>query len=57
VESAYRREANVRIAILEQERAFAFRRSNLSRAIPEAVLWRPGDSVDEPAKVAEEIAV
>lgn len=56
-ESAYRHEASARIAILEQERAFAFRRSNLTQAIAEAVLWRPGDSVDEPAKVAEEIAV
>jgi len=43
-----RREANARIAILEQERAFAFRRSNLTRAIAEAVLWRPGKLTNRP---------
>ena len=36
-EKAYRREAAARISILEQERAFAFRRVNLMRSIAEAV--------------------
>jgi hypothetical protein len=36
-EQAYRREAAARIAILERERAFAFRRVNLMKSITEAV--------------------
>jgi hypothetical protein len=46
-ESNYRREAAVRIAELEQERAFAFRRSNLMQAIADTVA----------SEEAEEIAV
>jgi hypothetical protein len=36
-EGSFRREAALRIATLEQERAFAFRRLNLMQAIAEAV--------------------
>jgi hypothetical protein len=36
-EGSFRREAAVRIAALEQERAFAFRRLNLMQAIAEAM--------------------
>jgi hypothetical protein len=46
-EQAYRREVAARIAILEQERAFAFRRVNLMKSITETVT----------AAESEEIAV
>jgi hypothetical protein len=46
-EQAYRRESAAQIAILEQERAFAFRRVNLMKSITEAVT----------AAESEEIAV
>ncbi|MGZ8323738.1 MAG: hypothetical protein ACXWVC_11810, partial [Rhodoplanes sp.] len=36
-EAAFRRNAAARIAALEQERAFAFRRVNFMRAVAEAV--------------------
>ncbi|QEX21561.1 hypothetical protein FRZ61_14900 [Hypericibacter adhaerens] len=44
-ESRYRREAAQRIQQLEQERAFAFRRLNLMRAIAEAVAGAEGEEI------------
>jgi len=51
-EVAFRREVATRIAELEQQRAFAFRRLNLMTAIAEAV----GPAEDEPAAVAYALA-
>ena len=51
-EVAFRREVATRIAGLEQQRAFAFRRLNLMTAIAEAV----GPAEDEPAAVAYALA-
>ncbi|MGZ8373117.1 MAG: hypothetical protein ACXW3G_10415 [Rhodoplanes sp.] len=47
-EAAFRRNAAARIAALEQERAFAFRRVNFMRAVAEAV----ASAEDEDAAVA-----
>ncbi|KXF75597.1 hypothetical protein ATN84_16520 [Paramesorhizobium deserti] len=57
VEAAYRREAAARIALLEQERAFAFRRMNLMQLIAETVRPRQTDGVDTVDGSGEEIAV
>jgi len=46
--AAFRREVSVRIADLEQRRAFAFRRLNLMQAVTEAV----GPAEDEPTAMA-----
>jgi hypothetical protein len=53
-ESVYRREAGARIACLERERAFAFRRANLMRAIGEAARGSLEDPLGEPGQAAEE---
>jgi hypothetical protein len=47
-EAMFRREVAARMADLEQLRAFAFRRLNLTQAIAEAV----GPAADEPAALA-----
>ena len=52
-EATYRREAAARIAVLERERAFAFRRMNLMQTIAEAVKPRSDDGPEG----GEEIAV
>jgi hypothetical protein len=57
VEAEYRQEASVRIATLERERAFAFRRMNLMRSIAEAAMPQVEDSSDAPERSGEEIAV
>jgi hypothetical protein len=44
-EGSFRREAAKQIATLEQERAFAFRRLNLMRAIAEAVVSAESEEV------------
>ena len=51
-EAAFRREVAAKIAGLEQQRAFAFRRLNLMKAIAEAV----GPTEDEPTAVAYALA-
>jgi hypothetical protein len=51
-EAAFRREVATRIADLEQQRAFAFRRLNLMQAIAEAV----GPAEDEPTAMAYALA-
>ena len=56
-EAAYRREAAARIAILERERAFAFRRMNLMRSVAEAARPQVDDSSDLAEQSGEEIAV
>jgi hypothetical protein len=56
-ESAYRREAGARIAFLERDHAFAFRRASLMRAIGEAARGSPEDSLGEPGEVREEMAI
>ena len=57
VEVAYRREAGTRIAALERERAFAFRRMNLMREVAEAAKPRVDDNSDLAEQTGEEIAV
>jgi hypothetical protein len=57
VEVAYRREAATRIATLERERAFAFRRMNLMRSVAEAAMPQVDDSRDPAGQSGEEIAV
>jgi hypothetical protein len=57
VEAEYRQEASVRIAALERERAFAFRRMNLLRSIAEAAMPQVDDSNDAAERSGEEIAV
>ena len=57
VEVAYRREAATRIATLERERAFAFRRMNLMRAVADAAKPQMDDSSDLAEQTGEEIAV
>ncbi len=52
-EAAFRREVAARIARLEQERAFAFRRLNLMKAVAEAA----GPAEDEQTAVAYVLAV
>jgi hypothetical protein len=52
-EGQIRREAAQRIAVLEQERAFAFRRLNLMRAVADAV----AESESEEIAVANALAV
>ncbi len=47
-EAAFRREVAARVAELERERAFAFRRLNLMKAVAEAI----GPAEDEPTAVA-----
>lgn len=44
-EGQFRREAAQRIATLEQERAFAFRRLNLMRAVADAVAEAEGEEI------------
>jgi hypothetical protein len=44
-EQAYRREAAARLASLEQERAFAFRRVNLMKSITEAVTGAESEEI------------
>jgi hypothetical protein len=56
-EAAYRREAAARIAILERERAFAFRRMNLMRSIAETVTAKADDNGGSVERSGEEIAV
>ena len=51
-EAAFRREIAAKIAGLEQQRAFAFRRLNLMQAIAEAV----GPAEDEPTAMAYALA-
>ncbi len=51
-EAVFRREVAARIAALEQQRAFAFRRLNLMQAIAEAV----GPAADEPTAIAYALA-
>lgn len=54
-ETAYRREAQARIAVLEEKRAFAYRRANLMRALCDAVRPPAQEALDEPvADVADE---
>lgn len=57
VETAYRREAATRIAALERERAFAFRRMNLMRSVAEAAKPQMEDDSDPAERSGEEIAV
>lgn len=57
VEFAYRREAATRIATLERERAFAFRRMNLMRSVAEAAKPQVEDNSDLAGQRGEEIAV
>ncbi len=57
MEAAYRLEAAARIATLERERAFAFRRMNLMRAIAEVAMPQADDSSDPDERSGEEIAV
>lgn len=52
-EQHYRQEAAKRIAVLEQRRAFAFRRLNLMRAVADAV----SEAEDEEIAVANGVAV
>ena len=56
-ETAYRREAATRIAVLERERAFAFRRMNLMRSVAEAAKPQMEDDSDPAERSGEEIAV
>jgi len=56
-ETAYRREAATHIATLERERAFAFRRMNLMRALAGAAMPQMEDDDDPAERSAEEIAV
>jgi hypothetical protein len=56
-ELAYRREAATRIAMLERERAFAFRRMNLMRSVAEAAEPQADDNSDLAEQSGEEIAV
>jgi hypothetical protein len=56
-ESVYRQEATARIAILERERAFAFRRMNLMRSIAESVSGKVEDNNGAEERTGEEIAV
>ncbi|UXN57162.1 hypothetical protein [Phyllobacterium zundukense] len=56
-ETAYRREVVIRIAALERERAFAFRRMNLMRSVAEAAKPQMGDDSDPAERSGEEIAV
>lgn len=59
VETLYRHEAAVRIASLDQERAFAFRRLNLMRTLAAAMQPQAGDGEwqhDEEIAVARAIA-
>jgi hypothetical protein len=44
-EGSYRREVAQRISLLERERAFAFRRLNLMRAIADAVAGAAGEEI------------
>jgi hypothetical protein len=44
-EGSFRREAAIRIAALEQERAFAFRRLNLMQAIAEAMVSAESEEI------------
>jgi hypothetical protein len=52
-EQQHRQEAAKRIAVLEQQRAFAFRRLNLMRAVADAV----AEAEDEEVAVANGLAV
>lgn len=56
-ETLYRREAAARIGLLEQERAFAYRRLNLLRAIVEATASHVGADPNQIVSNDEEIAV
>ena len=56
-ETAYRREAATRIAALDRERAFAFRRMNLMRSVAEAAKPQMADDTDPAERSGEEIAV
>jgi hypothetical protein len=51
-EAAFRREMAARIAVLEQRRAFAFRRLNLMKPVAEAM----GPAEDEPTAIAYALA-
>jgi hypothetical protein len=52
-EGAFRREMAQRIAVLERERAFAFRRLNLMRAVADAVAGAESDEIAAEIRAAE----
>lgn len=57
LEVAYRQQAAAQIALLERQRAFAFRRMNLMRSLVEAVTARTDEGSDVGERNGEEIAV